>query len=260
MSKNLAKANIKKALEEDPTIFQYDEVYDDIKEEKKERSGPLRTEGPKKTSQYIESLLKTAERRKREQERRYLRKAQKEIEDEKEIYGEVETFVTSSYKEKLKEMKALEEKEKMEIALEQAMDVRKQKDLSGFYRYFLNNKLHNEKIAQKQNSQNEAEGKSSSAKASSSHVSEMETSSSAVEAEKSGSVDEGSSKTENKESNPMADAEKPSASETNNDNEPEVQVNREELLKKVFEKRTVGEVFNAAVQRYHERSSTSTSV
>ncbi|XP_074595921.1 nuclear speckle splicing regulatory protein 1-like [Brevipalpus obovatus] len=260
MNKNLAKANLKKALEEDPSIFQYDEVYDEIKEDKKERSEPSQKEEPKKTSRYVESLLKTAERRKREQERRYSRKAQKEIEDEKEVYGEVETFVTSSYKEKLKEMKALEEKEKMEIALEQAMDVKKQKDLSGFYRYFLNNKLHNEKVAQK-DSEKEAEGKSSPTKASTSNVTEMETSSSEV-TKKSDSVDEECRKNENetKESNPTTEPIKPSTSGTDNDSKQEVQVDREELLKKVFEKRTVGEVFDAALQRFHERSSMSTSV
>jgi coiled-coil domain-containing protein 55 len=142
MSKIIAKRNIKKALEEDPSIFEYDEVYDDIKKEEKREV----KEEPR--SRYIHNLIKHAESRKRDQEKRIEKKIQKERESEGGMFDDKETFVTSAYKQKLLEMQALEEEEQREKALEEAMDVKKQKDLSGFYKHFLNQTVGEEKIPQ----------------------------------------------------------------------------------------------------------------
>ncbi len=43
MQRNLARQAAMKALEEDPTVFQYDEVYDDM-QQKKEEKKPVKTE------------------------------------------------------------------------------------------------------------------------------------------------------------------------------------------------------------------------
>lgn len=54
-------------MEEDPTIYQYDEIYDSMtckKEEQKLKTKEL------KQPKYIENLLKTANKRKIENERR----------------------------------------------------------------------------------------------------------------------------------------------------------------------------------------------
>lgn len=55
-----------KAVKDDPTIYQYDEIYDNIKEKKSNEKLKNKDKNPK----YIESLLKSAHKRKLENERR----------------------------------------------------------------------------------------------------------------------------------------------------------------------------------------------
>ena len=59
---------------------------------------------------YILQLMKAAEQRKREQEIIFERKQKKEIDREKELYGEKDAFVTPSYLKLLEERKAEEER------------------------------------------------------------------------------------------------------------------------------------------------------
>ena len=86
---------MKKALSEDPTVYDYDEIYDQMEEKKKEVTMKLST-GEKK-SKYITKLLKSAELRKLEDERRKERKIHKDREAEGEEFENKEEFVTSAY-------------------------------------------------------------------------------------------------------------------------------------------------------------------
>lgn len=128
--KKQTKLDIQKALDEDPTIYQYDEVYDDL-----ERKGQMDSKQKEKKSKYIQKLLKTADRRKKEQEHRIERMVQKEREAEGEMYADKESFVTSAYRAKLEEFKKMEEEEAKMSRLEAIGDVTKQQDMSGFYRH-----------------------------------------------------------------------------------------------------------------------------
>ncbi|XP_043584483.1 nuclear speckle splicing regulatory protein 1 [Bombus pyrosoma] len=130
--KRQVRLNMQKALKEDPTIFQYDEVYDDM-ERTKDQSKTAKDE--KKKPRYIQNLLKAAERRKKEQEYRIERMVQKEREAEGEMYADKESFVTSAYRAKLEEFKKMEEEENKMDKLEAIADVKKQQDISGFYRH-----------------------------------------------------------------------------------------------------------------------------
>ncbi|XP_065346895.1 nuclear speckle splicing regulatory protein 1 [Cloeon dipterum] len=130
--KRATQQQLKRALDEDPTVFQYDEVYDDMEQQKADTASKKKDVAKK--PKYIENLLKTAERRKMENERRIERQVQKEREEEGEEFKDKEEFVTSSYRAKLEEFKKQEEKERMEDAVEALTDVTHQKDLSGFYR------------------------------------------------------------------------------------------------------------------------------
>lgn len=127
------------ALKEDPTIFQYDEVYDDINATREEAK-KAKTEQTRE-SKYISRLLITAEKRKLEHESRLERKVQKEREAEGDMFKDKEVFVTSSYRAKLEAMKKAEEEAKREEYLESIGDVRKQNDLSGFYRHMYEQKI-----------------------------------------------------------------------------------------------------------------------
>lgn len=124
--KQIARAH-NAALTEDPTIFQYDELYDDIKNERETAKVAKKSE--QKTVKYIGKLLESADRRKKEYERRIERQVQKERETEGEMFKDKEAFITSSYKQKLEEMKKAEEEEKRFDYLESIGDVTKQRDL-----------------------------------------------------------------------------------------------------------------------------------
>nr|CAH7735020.1 unnamed protein product [Callosobruchus chinensis] len=140
------KLNQNKALEEDPTVYQYDEVYDDI--DKKRKDTKLARKDIDKKPKYISRLLAAAEKRKRENERRIERQVQKEREEEGEMFKDKESFITSAYKKKLEEMKALEEQEKREEYLESIGDVRKQGNLDGFYRHLYEQKVKYEDVTE----------------------------------------------------------------------------------------------------------------
>ncbi|KAJ1524237.1 hypothetical protein ONE63_010753 [Megalurothrips usitatus] len=131
--KRTTKVQMQKALEEDPTVFQYDEVYDDLEQKKEDAKASKKT--VEKKPRYIQALLQTAEKRKKENERRIERQVQKEREEEGEQFADKESFVTSSYRQKLEEFKKQEEEEKRMERLEAIGDVTKQKDLTGFYRH-----------------------------------------------------------------------------------------------------------------------------
>lgn len=63
-------------------------------------------------------MLKAAETRKKEDERRAEKKIQKEREKEGSEFEDKEVFVTGAYKKKMLEMQEQEEKEKREAAME----------------------------------------------------------------------------------------------------------------------------------------------
>ncbi|KFD71319.1 hypothetical protein M514_03568 [Trichuris suis] len=129
---------IEKALEEDPNAFAYDEVYENM-----ERSRSARKEDAKEKDGG-----------KVEYEAREERKQQREREKEGNEFAEKEVFVTGAYRRKLEELeehnKAMERMDRIDglslifisivtvLFFKEMMDVSKQKDLSGFYRHFLN--------------------------------------------------------------------------------------------------------------------------
>ena len=84
---------------------------------------------------YIANLLKHAEVRNQEEERRKERKVQKEREAEGDEFADKEKFVTSAYRKKMEEMQKQDEEDKKRQAMEEMLDVTKQKDMSGFYRH-----------------------------------------------------------------------------------------------------------------------------
>ncbi|XP_021187320.3 nuclear speckle splicing regulatory protein 1 [Helicoverpa armigera] len=133
-----AKITQEKALTEDPTVYQYDEIYDEMVTKKDKEKVKTKEE---KKPQYIENLMKAANKRKIENERRIERQVQKEREKEGDEFQDKEVFVTSAYKKKLEEMRLEEEKEKREEYLENIGDVTKQNDLGGFYRHLYEQKL-----------------------------------------------------------------------------------------------------------------------
>lgn len=127
---------------EDSSIYEYDSIYDEMKAKQTESIAPKE----KKNSRYIETLLKAADKKKKEYERRIERKVQAERDKEGDQFKDKEAFVTGAYKRKMQEREEEEERERRENMLNDMMDVTKQKDLSGFYRHFLNQAIGEEKV------------------------------------------------------------------------------------------------------------------
>lgn len=127
---------IQKALKEDPTVYEYDAVYDKMEENKKAANvkDPEKDRKPK----YIQGLLKSAAARKREYERTVERQVQKEREKEEGEFDDKEAFVTEAFRKKMQEQAEEEERLRRQEAIDAANDVTKQKDLSLFYRNLLN--------------------------------------------------------------------------------------------------------------------------
>ncbi|XP_067635333.1 nuclear speckle splicing regulatory protein 1 [Eurosta solidaginis] len=148
MERRIARTMQEKALKEDPTVFQYDELYDSM-ESKREEEKVLKSKEPKKPK-YIGRLMEFAERRKLENELRVERQVQKEREQEGEEFKDKESFVTSTYRKKLVEMRKLQEQEKRDEYLEAIGDVTKQNDLDGFYRHLFEQKIGTTKDVKKQ--------------------------------------------------------------------------------------------------------------
>merc|ERR1712142_219236 len=141
--KKQAKIQMAKALEEDPTVFQYDEVYDDI-EKRKEVEKESKKDVDRKPK-YVHNLLKAADERQKEFERRIERQVQKEREAEGNEFADKESFVTSAYRKKMEEIAKQEEEEARMARIEAALDVTKQNNMDGFYRHLYRQTMGEEK-------------------------------------------------------------------------------------------------------------------
>ncbi|KAL9860248.1 hypothetical protein AtNW77_Chr1g0056141 [Arabidopsis thaliana] len=121
----------KKALEEDPCAFAYDEVYDDTKQEallprlheRQECNKPI----------YNQLMREKADRRQKEREIVYERKLAKERAKEQHLFPDQVKVVTGSYKRKLEERDRWLSEERLRELGEEKDDVTKKKDLSDFY-------------------------------------------------------------------------------------------------------------------------------
>eukprot|EP00958_Prasinococcus_capsulatus_P012134 scaffold1206_cov388-Prasinococcus_capsulatus_cf.AAC.34 len=125
------------AIETDPSVFDYDGVYDEMKKEKEE---PLKQQRIDRKPRYISQLLKKAKEREFEMDIIYERQVAKERAADEHLYGDKEQFVTSAYKQKLQEREQWMAEEKQREVEEQRNDVTKRNDLSDLYRNLLSAK------------------------------------------------------------------------------------------------------------------------
>uniref|UniRef100_UPI00358EBB36 nuclear speckle splicing regulatory protein 1-like n=1 Tax=Myxine glutinosa TaxID=7769 RepID=UPI00358EBB36 len=124
---------MQRALATDSTVFEYDSVYDDMQAE---RHSKVTSASKQRQPRYIQGLLAAAETRKKNDQRREERKAQKEREAEGDR-GEEMAFVTGAYRQRMEERQKEDDEERRENERDAVMDVTKQKDLNKFYRSLL---------------------------------------------------------------------------------------------------------------------------
>ena len=135
LRKRAQSAMAKASSSLDTNVYDYDAEYDTFSSGKKKLDAAKQakklkqqqsTNEPKK-SKYISSLLKTAERRNKEQEVIYEKQIIKEQSNEDEQYEGKDKFITSSYKRKLAEREQWAKEEEERTKNEEENDVTKKK-------------------------------------------------------------------------------------------------------------------------------------
>ncbi|XP_024973500.1 nuclear speckle splicing regulatory protein 1-like [Cynara cardunculus var. scolymus] len=133
-SKNKALKDVeeqhKKALEEDPSVFDYDGVYDEMKEK---AVRPVAQDRQERKPRYIQALMDKAKVREREHEIIYERKLAKERTKEDHLFADKDKFVTSAYKKKLAEQAKWLEEDRLRQLREDKEDITKKGDMTEFY-------------------------------------------------------------------------------------------------------------------------------
>uniref|UniRef100_A0A158Q813 RING-type domain-containing protein n=1 Tax=Elaeophora elaphi TaxID=1147741 RepID=A0A158Q813_9BILA len=139
-AKMQAKREHERALAEDPTIFDYDNVYDELQAKKNQKIAEIKTADKERKSKYAEQILEAHKKRLLAQQSREERKQQKEREAEAGQFDDKEKFVTSAYKKQLAEMENFRLQEAVDNRLNELTAVEKQKSgvwKGGFYRTLL---------------------------------------------------------------------------------------------------------------------------
>lgn len=93
MTKKIAQEQAK-ALEEDPNIFDYDAVYDDLKDAEKKKKEAVKPASKK--AKYISGLLEMAEIRKRDRVLAEEKKVAREREEEGDEFAGKDVYETES--------------------------------------------------------------------------------------------------------------------------------------------------------------------
>lgn len=132
----LMKSTRRATLEEDPDVFEYDSMYDDIQAQRDNVLVEKQQNKAKRESRYIPQLLAHGEDRQTEQGIVYERVLRREREKEDHLFEDKEKFVTQGYKEKLITDKRWEEKEAVRVSRES--DVTTTGSMTGFLGNLLN--------------------------------------------------------------------------------------------------------------------------
>ncbi|KAK7280651.1 hypothetical protein RJT34_25717 [Clitoria ternatea] len=147
----------KKALEEDPSIFDYDGVYDKMKEKV---TRPLVQDREERKPKYIQNLIKKAKEREQYREIVYEKKIAKERSQDDHLYADKDKFITEAYRKKLAERERQMELERLRELQEERDDVTKKKDfLLDFYGNLDKNVAYGAKDAQARKLEKRAENR-----------------------------------------------------------------------------------------------------
>jgi hypothetical protein len=138
-----AEKEMAKALAVDASIFDYDGAHDEIvadreRQDKAKASGSAQA---KKQVRYVHALLEKTQERKLDDERLFEKRLVRELkEEEKELGGASEKFVTAAYRAQLEANKKWEEDQAKLDKLKAKDDVTDKADLTDFYSNMLRGK------------------------------------------------------------------------------------------------------------------------
>lgn len=98
--------------EVDPSVYYYDEVYDEMKETAEAAQNAAtgsNTSGQREPSKYIQGIIETAEQRKTDRELRKFKKIARDREESEKDLDDEDVYITEAYQKKLDEMKKVED-------------------------------------------------------------------------------------------------------------------------------------------------------
>ncbi|PHH79085.1 hypothetical protein CDD80_5644 [Ophiocordyceps camponoti-rufipedis] len=129
-----SRKHAKAAQEVDPTVYEYDSVYDSMKRAKSGAKDDVEPGGERKPK-YMQGLMRAAQTRKRDALIAEETKVARERDAEGDEFADKETIVTEGYKRQLEENKRLKEEERRR----EEEDAKRNKGggMSAFYRRFL---------------------------------------------------------------------------------------------------------------------------
>ncbi|KAK0748626.1 coiled-coil domain-containing protein 55-domain containing protein [Apiosordaria backusii] len=147
----------KEAESADPSIYDYDAVYDSFKAAKKPKSED--EAAAEKKPKYFSALQQAAAQRERDRQIAEEKRLKREREAEGEEFADKEKFVTEAYKRQQEENKRLEEEEKRREEEEAAKN--KGKGMTDFYKKMLDQKEqeHAAMVLAAQNAPKQTDGK-----------------------------------------------------------------------------------------------------
>lgn len=135
------REDIRRAVREDATVFEYDRVYDGIDGKRREEARTRDEARRDKRPRYVEGLLEKAKERRREQEVARNRAMLRERMREDHLHEGKEKFVTSAYREKLREDERLAEEERERDRRDDATSARARGGVQGFLSNVLKDRL-----------------------------------------------------------------------------------------------------------------------
>ncbi|GJN91156.1 hypothetical protein Rhopal_004174-T1 [Rhodotorula paludigena] len=106
------KAKQQEELALDSSVYEYDEVWDNMKAAEKAAQSERKKESGERKPKYISRLMETAEIRKQDRLRAEDKMIQREREREGDEFADKDAFVTEAYKKQQEELRVAEEEEK----------------------------------------------------------------------------------------------------------------------------------------------------
>ncbi|KAK4186848.1 coiled-coil domain-containing protein 55-domain containing protein [Podospora australis] len=129
-----AKKHIEAAESADPSIYDYDGVYDAL-QAAKAKVANKEEPAEKKQPKYFNAILNAASQRERDHQIQEEKRLKREREKEGDEFADKEMFVTEAYKRQQEENRRLEEEEKKREEAEQEKN--KNKGMAAFYKQML---------------------------------------------------------------------------------------------------------------------------
>ncbi|KAI5283105.1 hypothetical protein KEM52_003519, partial [Ascosphaera acerosa] len=115
-----SRKHAQEAEQLDPTIYDYDGVYDSLRAAEEAAKAQVAAAATREGPRYVRALLQSAETRRRDQLRARERLLQREREAEGDAFADKEKFVTAAYQAQQEEARRLEEEEERRARDEEA--------------------------------------------------------------------------------------------------------------------------------------------